>query len=341
MIAEPSAPNHMDDLENWIARATTALCSDAQSRIRIEIESHYRDAVVTLTQSGLDVDAAHKAAIKSLGDPAAALEAFRKTYLTSWQDQLLAELRKGVKPGDAASFVGWFGLMVALILLNDLCKFADRFPPTSVRVTASVLVSAPLFIGLIVNLLRLAGYVLDRLRSKDESAFNWFSVVGFMHERSPRLTAALFVTLAVAYAVWLFRSHFAGMQFPVFLIFVCSCMEVHRHVQGRLFNREWRTFRRRVVVTGSYILFIVVVAIDLSVRLMPVAGMLVGPEERTARVYAETLAFQGMEYLVCGLAALALLVVSVRMSLGLHALRKGSRNEGEGGQVISPDSALG
>jgi hypothetical protein len=201
-----------------------------------------------------------------------------------------------------------------------------------------------LFISLIVNLLRLAGYVLDRIRGKDESAFNRFSVVAFMHERSPRLTAALFVTLAVAYTVWLFSSHFAGMQSApgmVLVIFVCTCMEVHLYVQGRLFTREWRTFRRQVVVTGSYILFLVVVAVDLFVRLMPVWALFVGPHERTATVYAETSPLQAFEYLLCGLAASALLGFIVRMSLGLYALRKGSGDGGKGGQVVTRDSALG
>jgi hypothetical protein len=94
-------------------------------------------------------------------------------------------------------------------------------------------------------------------------------------------------------------------------------------------------------VTGSYIFFLVVVAINLSVRLMPVWELLVGPDERAARVYAETSPFQGMQYLVCGVVALALLAVSVRMSLGLDALRKGSGDGGKGGQVVSPNSAVG
>jgi hypothetical protein len=348
MIAEPPARNHMDDLVNWIARATEALCSDAQSRIRIEIESHYRDAVVTLTESGLDVDAAHRATMRGLGDPVAALKAFRKTYLTSWQDELLADLRKGVKPVEAASSLGSFGLIAAGVSLMGLFGYyrtlAGPLPPASLRVTVGLLLLTPLLISLIVNLLRLAGYVLDRIRGKDESAFNRFSVVAFMHERSPRSTTALFLTLGVGYTVWLFRSHFAGMQFaPLWVpcIFAMFCIVVHRYVQGRLFSREWRTLRRRIVVTGSYIFFLVVVAVNLSVRLMPVWEMFVGPDERAARVYAETSPFQGIEYLVCGFAALALLVVSVRMSLGLHALRKGSGDGGKGEQVVSSNSALG
>jgi hypothetical protein len=348
MIAEPPARNHMDDLENWIARVTTTLCSDAQSRIRIEIESHYRDAVVTLTQSGLDVDAAHRATIRGLGDPEAALKAFRKTYLTSWQDKLLADLRKGVKPADAASSLGFFGFIAAAVSLMGLFGYyrtlAGPLPPASVRVTVGLLVVTPLLISLIVNLLRLAGYVLDRIRGKDAPAFNRFYVVAFMHDRFPRLTAALFLMLSVGYTVWLFRFDFAGMQFaPLWVpcIFATSCYVAHRYIQGRLFNREWRTFRRRIVVTGSYIFFLVVVTADLGVRLMPVWQMFAGPDERAARVYAETSASQGVQYYVCGMLTLVLLKVIVRMSLGLHALRKGSGDGGKGEQVVSSNSALG
>lgn len=348
MIAEPPARNHMDDLESWIARATEALCSDAQRRIRIEIESHYHHAVDALTESGLDIDEAHYAAIKSLGDPEAALKAFRRTYLTSWQDRLLADLRKRIKPVEAASSLGSFGLIAAGVSLMGLFGYyrtlAGPLPPASLRVTVGLLLLTPLLISLVVNLLRLAGCVLDRIRGKDESAFNRFSVVAFMHDKFPRFTAALFLTLGVGYTVWLFRSHFPGMQFtPLWVpcIFAMFCIEVHRYVQGRLFSREWRTFRRRIVVTGSYIFFLVVVAVNLSVRLMPVWEMFVGPDERAARVYAETSHSQGIQYFLFGVVAVALLSVSVRMSLGLHALRKGSGDGGKGQQVISPDSALG
>jgi MFS family permease len=65
------------------------MSDESRARIRQEITDHFHDTLEARVLSGLTEDAAAKRAVEGLGDPRAARRAFRRTYLTPWQADLV------------------------------------------------------------------------------------------------------------------------------------------------------------------------------------------------------------------------------------------------------------
>lgn len=84
-------------LTAWIQSATRGLCDDAKARIATEIEAHYTDAFDDAKAQGLLEPIAHIEALTSLGDSHSARRAFRKTYLTEAEDQMLLSILRDPK----------------------------------------------------------------------------------------------------------------------------------------------------------------------------------------------------------------------------------------------------
>jgi len=82
-------PYDIPDLRRWLYAATGDLCEDASARIYEEVRAHFADAVEAGLDEGLTRDEAERAALEGLGPPYRAAKAFRRSYLTKYQDDLV------------------------------------------------------------------------------------------------------------------------------------------------------------------------------------------------------------------------------------------------------------
>lgn len=80
-------------MADWLAVATEGLCDEAQRRIRAEIMDHYAEVMEGLRAGGVAEDDSRHEALASLGDPRVARRAFRRTYLTTREAEVLKGLR--------------------------------------------------------------------------------------------------------------------------------------------------------------------------------------------------------------------------------------------------------
>ncbi len=79
-------------LSQWIRIATDGLSDESQRRVLEEITAHFHDAVEDGMSRGQTEEAASEEAVKNLGNPRAARRAFRRTYLTRYQDRIVRDL---------------------------------------------------------------------------------------------------------------------------------------------------------------------------------------------------------------------------------------------------------
>lgn len=81
-------------LKPWLDIATKGLTSDSKARVRDELSAHFDDAVREGIDSGLTKDDAVRRAVESLGPAKKAHRAFRRTYLTTFNDMNLQLLHR-------------------------------------------------------------------------------------------------------------------------------------------------------------------------------------------------------------------------------------------------------
>lgn len=74
-----------ETFDGWLQMATRTLPAHIQNLIQGELEDHYQDACAAHRQAGLEPDAARRAALADLGDPAAVNQGLRATYLSRGQ----------------------------------------------------------------------------------------------------------------------------------------------------------------------------------------------------------------------------------------------------------------
>jgi len=100
-------------LKPWLDIATKGLSSESKERANDEVAAHFHDAIDAATDAGLSEDDAVQRAIDSLGSPRKAHRAFRRAYLTTFEDMnirpLLAPRRAAMTIGFSliASFLAW------------------------------------------------------------------------------------------------------------------------------------------------------------------------------------------------------------------------------------------
>ena len=82
-----SAP--IKSLPEWLNTATENLSAPAQERIKLEIESHFEQAMENHRGEGLTESQAQVRALTELGDARAAAKSFRKSYLTATESKVL------------------------------------------------------------------------------------------------------------------------------------------------------------------------------------------------------------------------------------------------------------
>jgi hypothetical protein len=79
------------NVNEWLNIATDDLCAVAKKRIRLEIESHFQEAVDAHRADGQTKDQAKILALQDLGDAEAWAKRFRKTHLTEDEATQLAK----------------------------------------------------------------------------------------------------------------------------------------------------------------------------------------------------------------------------------------------------------
>jgi hypothetical protein len=75
----------IQSLVDWLNTATEKLSLPAKERIKLEIKSHFEDAVETHRAEGLTEGQAQARALTDLGDAIAAAKRFRRSHLTEWE----------------------------------------------------------------------------------------------------------------------------------------------------------------------------------------------------------------------------------------------------------------
>jgi hypothetical protein len=79
------------DVNEWLNIATDDLCAVAKKRIRLEIESHFQEAVDAHRSDGQTEAQAQTTALKDLGDAEVWAKHFRKSHLTGIEAERLAK----------------------------------------------------------------------------------------------------------------------------------------------------------------------------------------------------------------------------------------------------------
>jgi hypothetical protein len=84
----------VESVWNWLKIATEDLCNHSKSRIALEIESHYNEAVSEYLAEGRPKRGAELLALEQLGNPKKARKSFRKKHLTDIEAQQISLLLK-------------------------------------------------------------------------------------------------------------------------------------------------------------------------------------------------------------------------------------------------------
>jgi hypothetical protein len=116
----------MTQLEAWVNDATRCLSRDSASRVRSEIQDHYRSAREAALTGGVIPEEADRSALLALGDPRTANREYRKVMLTSSEAKLLREGN-----WEASHFCSWMkwallALPVGAFIAAPLLFLAER-----------------------------------------------------------------------------------------------------------------------------------------------------------------------------------------------------------------------
>jgi hypothetical protein len=129
-------PQHQMDegLWDWLQIATEGLCQNAVTRIILEIEAHYKEALIAHEEEGKSVAEARAMSLQELGDAKRAAKRFRKKHLTEKEHEKLEKLTADAfKPCSkshlAIEIVGFLCLVATVPLLRNLFpSFSLPFP---------------------------------------------------------------------------------------------------------------------------------------------------------------------------------------------------------------------
>jgi len=245
-------------LDVWIARATHGLCAQAEERVRREIASHYAEAMEDLCETGMMLDAAAALTIEGLGDAVTANKALRRTYLTTWQQRLLAGLSRPAKQINVLEYgVLVFGLCVASLgALFFACNDAKLFEGAFFTLARA---------GLFVIICFVASWVLNDIRreSRSVSPRRWSSAQNRVY---PWILLACVLALYILWRV---------VCMPVLRSDVINCdllmasggfilaIRLHRMVSFSLLAGHSRRARLRTGLLVAYWHLLVVIVVAL------------------------------------------------------------------------------
>jgi hypothetical protein len=125
------------NIAEWLMIATKDLCEQAKSRVTLEIEAHYKEAVEVHLAIEESQPGAEAKALEELGDPNKAARRFRRMHLTKKEAKKLKSIETAArKPPDILSIVGIVFIALALVCSLFALRqkasgwtFADIFMP--------------------------------------------------------------------------------------------------------------------------------------------------------------------------------------------------------------------
>jgi len=104
------------DLPEWLEVATKDLSITAKGRIRIEIKSHFADAVEAYLSEGATEAQARVFALADLGDAQAAAKRFRRSHLTEAESRLLEKTWRANRSFWTLGFQYGFAMLMLFLL---------------------------------------------------------------------------------------------------------------------------------------------------------------------------------------------------------------------------------
>lgn len=109
-------------LKPWLDIASKRLSNDSKARVREEVSAHFHDAIGEGIDAGLSEDEAVQRAIDALGSPRKAHRAFRRAYLTTFEDMNIRPLLSPRRAAITCAF-SLIALFVAWRLVTSSQKF--------------------------------------------------------------------------------------------------------------------------------------------------------------------------------------------------------------------------
>ncbi len=125
-------------LPEWLDLATRDIAPSAAARVRIEIESHYLEAVKARMDDGFSGPAAQAQALADLGDAPAAARRFRRVYLTK-KEVWFVDLRSRSAVNFIWPIVGC--LLFPAVVFPNLATLPGDDGPSRIFSTVAMLLS--------------------------------------------------------------------------------------------------------------------------------------------------------------------------------------------------------
>jgi len=342
-------------LSIWIRTASHGLCAQAKERVSKEIRAHHAEAFAELCDTGLSPEAAYALAVEGLGDATAANKAFRKTYLTTWQQAWLADLAQPLKTLSTGKYA---------MLVFQVC-----IPPTF----ALYMTSSAWHLQTGDHTLWITGNALVAF-----CCLGWFAIAGFwlaqglddglrQLRRRPlrqRPTAInriypwfLMACLMILYAAWQIQRPYVSFEesFAESIILAGAASpfaeRLHRSAQARVFSQSWRLARIRNAVAMSYGAFLALAGMGClywssSWRL--ITALLGWPFSSTGQIPSSlgesSEILMGFSIGLIGATVAAMLFfAAIRWFVGIHLLRKEISGQvgPDSGSPPCPETPLG
>jgi len=142
-------PERCEHIAVWLLIATKDLCRQAQSRIWVEIQGHYKEAVESWVADGQSIEKAETLALDGLGDPKEAGRKFRKTHLTENENikvQRLTAVATGPYPKGnlVAEILLFVGAICAVRLGRDFFGSTQHYYELAYSYTLMMFAKYPL-----------------------------------------------------------------------------------------------------------------------------------------------------------------------------------------------------
>jgi hypothetical protein len=183
----------MNELNDWLKRATRCLSKDSGEKVRTEIEEHFDLASEAAIKCGASAEEASRIALRELGDADEANRAYRRVMLTSTEAKLLRESNLEARAICTRPLLKWTALSLpGVLLLASVVALIMHNPNVAIGSLLAGLLMALTFIapflpvytrkrGLMVRGVRwaLLVFALLLLFGKDARQWSWLLATCF------------------------------------------------------------------------------------------------------------------------------------------------------------------
>ncbi len=338
-------------LNAWLDRATHGLCAQAKERVQREITAHHAEAVEHLRETGVAPDVADAQALEGLGDAATAGKALRKTYLSGWQQRLLAGLSEPVKPLTTNVYADIVLNTAQAPLVALLTVYYDFKPNPYLACLLGVAV-----VILVITLIarwKTTHSVRNRVRKwRNKAALPCENPAA--NRLYPWCLTACYLSLYAAWRCYHLNTVLAtGSLVDLCLVLgggTLYCAKIHRVISAYCFSSSRQSARRKVSSIISYIAFLGSASVAcvfwppslslISWFLLPVVGFDLGPTYYRSPEEGVDAFLYGMIGIIL---ALVLCIAAIRWTIGLYLHRKDVNGDGtaEPGPMSCPEKPLG